>query len=65
MLERNPDYRDVRYDAEPNADDAEGQALLAKFKGRKLPMIERVVISVIEEQQPRWLSFLQKQQDLM
>ncbi|MDH4061143.1 MAG: ABC transporter substrate-binding protein, partial [Aquincola sp.] len=25
VLERNPDYRDVRYDAEPAADDAEGQ----------------------------------------
>jgi ABC-type transport system substrate-binding protein len=64
-LVRNPTYRDVRYDCEPNADDAEGQALLAKFKGRTLPMVDRVEISVIEEQQPRWLSFLQKQQDLM
>jgi len=64
VLERNPTYREVVYDAEPNADDAAGQALLAKYKGRKLPMIDRVEISVIEEQQPRWLSFLQKQQDL-
>jgi ABC-type transport system substrate-binding protein len=64
VLERNPSYRDVRYDCEPNADDAEGQALLAKFKGRRLPMIDRVEISIIEEQQPRWLSFLQRQQDL-
>ena len=29
-----PDYREVLYDAEPAADDAEGQALLARFKGR-------------------------------
>ena len=28
-------------------------------------MVDRVEVSVIEEQQPRWLSFLQKQQDLM
>ena len=34
VLERNPTYRDVVYDEEPNADDAEGQALLQKFKGR-------------------------------
>ena len=53
------------YDAEPNADDAEGQALLQRFRGRRLPMIDRVEISIIEEQQPRWLSFLNKQQDLM
>ena len=60
VLERNPTYREVLYDAEPNADDAEGQALLQKFKGRKLPMIDRVEISIIEEVQPRWLSFLEQ-----
>jgi ABC-type transport system substrate-binding protein len=65
VLLKNPTYRDVRYDAEPNADDVEGQALLAKFKGRKLPMIDRVQISIIDEVQPRWLSFLNQQQDLM
>ncbi len=64
-LERNPDYRDVRYDAEPAADDAEGQAILARFKGRKLPMIDRVEISIIEETQPRWLAFLNKQLDFI
>lgn len=65
VLVKNPTYRDVVYDCEPNADDAEGQALLAKYKGRKLPMIDRVEISIIEEDQPRWLAFLQKQQDLL
>jgi ABC-type transport system substrate-binding protein len=65
VLERNPDYRDVRYDAQPAADDTEGQALLQKFKGRKLPMIDRVEISIIEETQPRWLAFLNKQTDYM
>jgi ABC-type transport system substrate-binding protein len=58
VLERNPGYREVLYDAEPAADDAEGLALLAKFKGRKLPMVDRVEVSIIGEQQPRWLSFL-------
>jgi ABC-type transport system substrate-binding protein len=65
VLERNPNYRERIYDAEPNADDAEGQALAARFQGRKLPMIDRVEISIIEEQQPRWLSFLNRQQDFM
>ena len=65
IVERNPNYREHFYDADPNADDAEGQALLARFRGRKLPMIDRVEISIIEEQQPRWLSFLNKQQDLI
>jgi ABC-type transport system substrate-binding protein len=65
VLERNPDYRDMRYAAEPAADDTEGQALLAKFNGRKLPMIDRVEVSIIEEQQPRWLAFLNGQIDLV
>ena len=65
VLERNPNFREVLYDAEPAADDTEGQALLAKFKGRKLPMIDRVEVSIIEESQPRWLSFLNEQIDFV
>jgi ABC-type transport system substrate-binding protein len=65
VLERNPGYRDVRYDAEPNAGDNAGRALLARFKGRKLPMIDRVEIAVIEQAQPRWLAFLNAEQDLL
>jgi ABC-type transport system substrate-binding protein len=58
VLERNPDYRERRFEAAPAADDAEGQALLARFEGRRLPMVDRVEVSIIEERQPRWLSFL-------
>ena len=57
-FERNPGFREMFYDAEPAADDAEGQAFVARFKGRRLPMIDRVEISIIEEEQPRWLSFV-------
>jgi ABC-type transport system substrate-binding protein len=64
VLERNPNFREMVYDAEPNADDAEGQAYLKQFKGRRLPMIDRVEISVIEESQPRWLAFLNTEFDL-
>jgi ABC-type transport system substrate-binding protein len=65
VLERNPGYREVFYDAQPNADDAAGQALLARFKGRRLPMIDRVQVSIIDESQPRWLAFLNRQLDLV
>lgn len=64
-LERNPRFREAYYDAEPNADDAEGQALLVRFKGRRLPMIDRVEIHIIDESQPRWLAFLNGQFDLV
>jgi ABC-type transport system substrate-binding protein len=63
-FERNPDFREMLYDAEPAADDAEGQAWLARFKGRRLPMVDRVEISIIEEEQPRWLAFVNGEADL-
>jgi len=65
VLERNPGYRERRYEDEASAaeGDAEGQALLARFKGRRLPLIDEVEISIIEEPQPRWLSFLNEQAD--
>ncbi len=67
VLERSPSYRQRFYEeeAEPAANDTEGQALLARFKGRRLPLVDRVVVSIIEEQQPRWLSFLNRQQDFI
>jgi len=65
VLVRNPQYRERFYDAEPAPDDAEGQAVLAKFKGRRLPMVDEVRISIIEESQPMWLSFLNGQVDAL
>ncbi len=63
VLERNPDYRDERWDAEPAANDADGQAMLARFKGRKLPLVDEVRVSIIEEAQPFWLAFLNAELD--
>jgi ABC-type transport system substrate-binding protein len=63
VLERNPQYRDERWDAQPAADDAEGQAMLARFKGRRIPMVDEVRISIIEEAQPFWLAFLNAEID--
>jgi ABC-type transport system substrate-binding protein len=63
VLERNPEYRDVLYDAEPAPDDAEGQAILSRLKGRKIPLVDEVHVSIVEEAQPYWLSFLNAQID--
>ncbi|HSW05368.1 ABC transporter substrate-binding protein, partial [Aquabacterium sp.] len=65
VLERNPQYRDVFYDAEPAPGDAEGQAILAKLKGKRLPIIDEVQVSIIDESQPRWLSFLNSRLDVI
>ncbi len=63
VLERNPRFRELRYHAEPAPDDAEGQAVLARLKGRRLPMVDRVEIAIIEEKQPTWLAFLNGEAD--
>ena len=63
VLERNPGFCELRYDAEPAADDAQGQAWLARYKGRRLPLNDGVEISVLEEGQARWLSFLNGEVD--
>jgi ABC-type transport system substrate-binding protein len=53
------------WDAQPAADDAEGQAIAAQLRGRRVPLLDRVEISIIEEGQPRWLSFLNGEADLL
>ena len=63
VLERNPTFRDEFYDAQPPADDPRAQQIAAQLKGRKLPIVDRVEISILEESQPRWLSFLNGAQD--
>ena len=65
VLERNPGYREVYYDEAASAGDPQAQAAAAKLKGRRLPMIDRVEIGIIEENQPRWLSFLNAEYDLV
>jgi ABC-type transport system substrate-binding protein len=65
VLERSTSYRERLYDAWPAADDAEGREILARLKGRRLPLIDEVDISVIDEFQPQWLSFLNKQVDAL
>lgn len=54
VLEANPGFREVRY---PESSDPADRALMAKFKGKKLPLIGRIDISVIEEANPRLLAF--------
>ncbi len=65
VLEPNPGFREMLYDAQPAADDAVGQAWLAKYKGRKLPLNDGVEVAIIEEGQSRWLAFLSGQLDFV
>src|SRR5689334_4100871 len=63
VLEANPGYREEYFDAQPTDDI--GREILAAQKGKRLPMIGRIEIAIIEEEQPRWLSFLNGEMDLI
>ena len=65
VLERNPNYREQRYDDEATDGNPVAQRIAEELKGRKLPMIDRVEISIIEEEQPRWLAFLNGELDFL
>jgi len=65
VLAKNPGYRDVFYNEEAPAGDARLQAIAQQLKGRKLPFLDEVQIAIIEESQPRWLSFLNQEADVM
>jgi ABC-type transport system substrate-binding protein len=64
VFEPNPNYREEYFDGEPAADDAKGQELLARMKGKRLPLVGRIEVYIIEEVQPRWLAFLNGDLDL-
>ncbi|RZJ07615.1 MAG: bicyclomycin resistance protein [Rubrivivax sp.] len=65
VFERNPGYRERLYEAFPAPGDKQAEAIYAKFKGRRIPMVDRVVIDVIVERQPRWLAFLNNEHDFI
>ncbi|OWQ44311.1 bicyclomycin resistance protein [Roseateles noduli] len=66
VLEKNPTFREMRYHEEVGADRPPALVEAVKrLQGRKLPMVDRVEISVIEESQPRWLAFLRKEFDFL
>jgi ABC-type transport system substrate-binding protein len=65
ILEKNPGYREEYYDATPSQDDKRGQEVLAANKGKRLPMVDRVEIYIVEEPQPRWLAFLNGEHELI
>ena len=64
-FEKNPNYRDVFYREEAPRDDPLAQAAATRLAGRKLPMIDRVEVSVIEQPQPRWLAFVNREMDII
>jgi len=56
VLDANPDYREQVWDF-AGSDDPRDRAAVAAMKGKRIPQIGRVEISIIEEEQSRWLAF--------
>ena len=64
-LLRNPQFREQVFEGEPAPDDAQAQTIARELAGQRLPLVDRVEISVIDEAQPRWLAFLNGALDLL
>ena len=56
VLEANPGYSNVIWDF-AGSDAPRDKAAIAAMKGKSIPQIGRVEISIIEEDQSRWLAF--------
>ena len=57
VLERSPSWRGVSYEGMP-ADEPLAREIAASLAGKTLPLVDEVVLDVVEEDQPRWLTFL-------
>jgi ABC-type transport system substrate-binding protein len=51
----NPKYRDVYYPTEGSEEDKKAGLLVDA--GKKLPLVNKIVVSIMTESQPAWLSF--------
>ena len=61
--QRNPKFRDKFYPSE-GAEKFKKMGLL-KDAGKKIPFVDKVVVHVMTESQPRWLSFLKGKIDFL
>lgn len=65
VFEANPDFREEYFDGTPPPGDEIAAEILRTQKGKRLPLAGRIEVYVIEETQPRWLSFLNEEMDMM
>jgi ABC-type transport system substrate-binding protein len=65
VLVKNPNYREELFAAHYAASDAAGQRYAKAHIGQRMPFVDRIEISIIQESQPRWLSFLNGETDVL
>ncbi len=61
VYDKNPTYRVELYPSEGEASDQ--TAGLLEDAGKRLPLVDRVVVEVVVEDQPRWLKFMKGEFD--
>ena len=64
VLNANPGFREWTY-APAGPIPLESQPVAAALKGKRLPLVGRIEISVIEEGQAEWLAFLNRELDML
>ena len=64
VLSKNPQYRQTPFD-EQAGNDPVAQTIAARLKGKSLPLVDKVEISIVEEQQARVLGFLNREFDFL
>ncbi len=62
VLEANPDFREEYFHTEGGEDERD-RKIAAHLAGKRLPLVGRIEVSVIEERQPIWLAFLNGEHD--
>jgi oligopeptide transport system substrate-binding protein len=63
LLEPSPNYREDFHQGSHGEGARDGE-IVAALKGKRLPIIGRIQINIIEENQPRWLEFLNGNLDI-
>ncbi|MFZ6845507.1 ABC transporter substrate-binding protein [Undibacterium sp. RuTC16W] len=63
FLKANPEYRGYIWDFQSSGSAWDDQ-IVKVMKGKKMPQVGKVEISIIEEEQSRWLAFQDKQIDI-
>jgi hypothetical protein len=63
-LLKNPKYREKFYVPSGPIPEA-SQPIAATLRGKRLPLLGRVDISILEETQARWLAFLNREADIL
>src|SRR3989440_876885 len=63
VLARNPHYRGKTWDFDPG-DNPRFKQIAERMQGKRLPLIDGVEISIMEETQSRWLAFQRGETDI-